>query len=156
MKKTSLSKREIKEINEKIKFSYQIPIKNRVERLFFEHYSVILLESRPILIEYEGKIVPTLLLLQENSALLKKITVDSGAVRFVANGADIMRPGIVACDDGINAGDGVVIVDEKYGKMLAVGLALFSSDEIRAMDKGKVVKNLHYVGDAIWNYKEGR
>ncbi len=28
---------------------------------------------------------------------------------------------------------------------------MYSGEELLAMDDGKVVKNLHYVGDSIWN-----
>lgn len=153
-KKLSLSKAEIRELNQRISFGFQLPVKGRVEVLFLDMQAkLILLESRPVLFEAEGKILPTLMLLQEQPGItLKKITVDMGAVRFVANGADIMRPGIVAFDDGIEAGDVVVVVDQNFGKNLAVGLALAGSVEMKSMDMGKAVKNLHYVGDRIWNF----
>jgi len=40
--------------------------------------------------------------------------------------------------------------DIRYSKALAIGKALKSSVEIMAEKKGKVIKNLHYVGDKIW------
>ncbi|MEM3422620.1 MAG: RNA-binding protein [Candidatus Bilamarchaeaceae archaeon] len=156
MKKVSLSKSDIKEINERIPFAYQLPVKSRVEMVTTEDRNIILLESKPVLFEYQNKIFPTLFLLTENNTLLKRITVDKGAIKFVANGADIMRPGVVFFDENIKEGDGVAVIEETYGKVLAVGLALFSTEEMRSLDKGKVVLNLHYVGDRIWNYKEGK
>ena len=47
----------------------------------------------------------------------------------------------------------VVIRDEKHSKPLAIGEALFSSEEISKMEKGKVILNLHYIGDKIWTFK---
>jgi PUA domain protein len=44
----------------------------------------------------------------------------------------------------------ILIVDERHGKPLAIGLSLCSSEEMKTADRGKVVKNLHYVGDRIW------
>ena len=44
----------------------------------------------------------------------------------------------------------VVIVDEKYSKPIAIGLTEVDSSEMRLMSKGKVVGNLHYVGDELW------
>ena len=38
-----------------------------------------------------------------------------------------------------------------YGKALAVGELLYAGSEIKAMKKGKAVKNIHYVNDIIWN-----
>ena len=99
---------------------------------------------------YEDKLVPTLKLLQEEGNLLKRIVVDMGAVKFVVSGADIMRPGIVSFSDGIGVGDFVVIVDVNNQKPLAVGVSKKSSEVLNVIDKGKVVKNIHYVGDDLW------
>ena len=73
-----------------------------------------------------------------------------GAIRFVVNGADIMRPGIVEIEAGIKKDDFVAVVDKNNQKPLAVGIALFSSEEMKAMSSGKVIKNIHYVGDELW------
>ncbi len=73
-----------------------------------------------------------------------------GAVKFVTSGADIMRPGIVHIDEGITKDDAVAIVDQTHKKPLAVGIALHSSEEMQKVSSGKVVKNIHYVGDWIW------
>ena len=43
-----------------------------------------------------------------------------------------------------------MIIDETHGKKLAVGIALFASNEMNSLNSGKVIKNLHYVGDEIW------
>jgi PUA domain protein len=81
---------------------------------------------------------------------LPKVVVDMGAVRFVCNGADIMAPGIIEMDE-LRKGDLVVIRDVTHGKALAIGIANSSSSDIRSTRKGKVVKNIHYVGDKIWD-----
>ena len=75
------------------------------------------------------------------------ISVDEGAAKAVLRGADLMAPGISEYDE-FNRDQLVCI---KYrDSPLAVGIALFSSNEIRNMAKGKVVKILHYKGDKIW------
>jgi predicted RNA-binding protein (TIGR00451 family) len=43
-----------------------------------------------------------------------------------------------------------VVRDVTHGKALAIGRALKSTPEIEAARKGKVVENLHYVGDRLW------
>ena len=66
-----------------------------------------------------------------------------------------MRPGIVDIPDNFNQDDLVVIIEELHNKSLAIGKTMYSSSEILDLDTGVVIKNLHYVGDAIWNnYKE--
>src|ERR1051326_7294176 len=78
------------------------------------------------------------------------VTVYMGAVRFVANGADIMAPGIVAADPQLQPGDWCWIRDEKNGQPLAVGKALVPGTAM-VRGKGKAVKSIHYLGDKIWN-----
>ena len=80
---------------------------------------------------------------------LPKVVVDMGAIRFVCNGADVMAPGIVEMGS-FEAGDLVVIRDVTHGKALAIGIANKSSVDIERSKKGKVIKNLHYVGDKLW------
>ncbi|TQQ82589.1 RNA-binding protein [Halonotius terrestris] len=79
------------------------------------------------------------------------VTVDEGAVSFVSNGADVMRPGIVEADDGITAGDLVAIAEETHGKVLAVGRAKTDSDDMVG-DSGKVVDSIHHVGDDLYSF----
>ena len=89
---------------------------------------------------------PSLHILLAGKLSLPKVVVDKGAIRFVVNGADIMRPGIVKVDDFGN-GDFVVIVDETMNKPLAVGKAMYSSEELRDKKEGKVVLSVHFYGD---------
>ena len=79
------------------------------------------------------------------------VTVDAGAIEFVSNGADVMRPGIIAVDDGITAGDLVAIAEETHGKVLAVGRAATDSDDMLG-DSGKVVDSIHHVGDDLYEF----
>jgi PUA domain protein len=89
----------------------------------------------------------------EFTPIKRRVIVDAGAVRFVVNGADIMKPGIVYADPEIVAGDLVVIVEERYKKPLAIGRALMAGLEMKG--EGKAVKSLHHVGDLIWKGLEG-
>jgi len=98
--------------------------------------------------------IPVLTLLLENKVNLKTIVVDMGAVRFVANGADIMRPGITKIDPQIKKGELVKIVDEKNNRALAVGKAMFNSAEMEKKTSGKVIKNLHTINDDIWKFEK--
>ena len=79
------------------------------------------------------------------------VTVDAGAVSFVSDGADIMRPGITEADDNISADDLVVINEESHGKFLAVGRAQTDGGDMVG-DSGKVVKSLHHVGDDLFEF----
>jgi PUA domain protein len=79
------------------------------------------------------------------------VTVDAGAVSFVSDGANVMRPGIVEADEAIDPGDLVVVAEETHGKVLAVGRADVAGDEMPG-DSGKVVDSLHHVGDDLFEF----
>ena len=97
---------------------------------------LILINQLPSFFYYNDKPVPTLKYLQAN-LILKKITVDMGAIKFVINGADIMRPGIKEIEEGIEKEELVVIIDENNQKPLAVGISLLSSTEMQKTTSGK-------------------
>ena len=77
------------------------------------------------------------------------VMVDMGAVKFMCKGANVMRPGIKKHSD-FQKDDIVCIIEESHHKFLAVGKTLVSSQEMETMEKGEVVKNLHYVSDKFW------
>ncbi|TKX70368.1 RNA-binding protein [Halorubrum sp. SP9] len=79
------------------------------------------------------------------------VTVDAGAISFVSDGADVMRPGIVEADPEIREGELVVVAEETHDKVLAVGRALVDGDEM-AGDSGKVVDSIHHVGDDLYEF----
>ena len=82
---------------------------------------------------------------------LPNVIVDMGAIPYVCKGADVMSPGVVRIDNDFRKGDLVVIRDVNHGKALAIASALVSSENFKDMTKGKAFRNLHYVGDKIWN-----
>ncbi len=112
--------------------------------------TLFLVRRRPLLMETKGVVFPTLRGLLEHPFTERKIVVDSGAVPFVAKGADVMRPGITSISPDVRAGCPVQVVEEKYGKPLAVGIALFDAAQMQEKENGKVVKTIHFVGDEIW------
>jgi PUA domain protein len=151
MKKKTLSKKEIKELNEKIaRYGFQFDKKDNVE-MFEGEWKVIKKDGDILFFYLEGEIYPTLKLVLRNDVRMKKVVVDMGAVKFVVNGADIMRPGIVGIDMEVEKDEIIIIVDANNEKPLAIGRALFGGKEIDMMISGKVLKNLHYVGDELWN-----
>jgi PUA domain protein len=80
---------------------------------------------------------------------LKEVVVDMGAVGPVCRGADVMAPGVVRADSEIRIGELVVVTDERHRKPLAVGEALVPGERMSGRE-GRVVKNLHHVGDKFW------
>ncbi len=112
---------------------------------------IYLIDKKPLLLEREGMLFPTLVGALERPFPERRVTIDMGAIPYVINGADIMRPGIVQVTDDVCAGRPVQIVDETHGKPLALGIALYDADDLRACTTGKVIKTFHYIGDDLWN-----
>lgn len=77
------------------------------------------------------------------------VTVDMGAVKFMCNGANVMRPGIKEFSD-FKEEQVVCVVEESQHKFLAVGKSLVSSEELKTMEKGEVIKSMHYISDKYW------
>jgi PUA domain protein len=77
------------------------------------------------------------------------VTVDMGAVKFMCKGANLMRPGIKEFGE-FEKDKLVCIVEESHHKFLAVGKALVDSSELKSMEKGEIIKNIHYISDRFW------
>lgn len=87
----------------------------------------------------------------EALALFPSATVDEGAIKFMLNGADVMRPGIKTLDAWGDTGKTVIVKEEKKGRAIAVTQSTVTSDEAKSMSKGVCLRNLHHVGDRFWN-----
>ena len=110
--------------------------------------TVYIFFKEAILAKKKGILFPTLI----NSAIddLPSALVDMGAIPYVCNGADVMAPGIMGIEGGFEKDGLLVIRDVKHRKALGIGAALYSSEDMRGLKKGKAILNLHYVGDKIW------
>lgn len=123
----------------------------RIEMNEHEGFEIFILNGTPLLARSGGKLFPTLAF-ADVFPLISKIVVDMGAVPYVCKGADVMAPGVVSVTGEFEENDLVVVVDERHGKPLAIGVALFSSQATKNMKQGKIVKNIHHVGDRIWGH----
>lgn len=153
MKQVTLSKKEKKSLSAEIQKIWGIA--NFFDENCFAAAvddTYLLKDSEPVFFyDKDDRLVPCLkLLLKQN--FLKRVVVNMGAVPFMAKGADLMRPGIVGVDAGLKEGEFVAIVDEDNMKPIAVGESLFSKEEMEDMESGKMVLNIHHVGDDIWNF----
>jgi PUA domain protein len=118
-------------------------------------FDLVLVDDEPLVLYVEEggerEPFPTVRGLNATEPMKGVVTVDAGAVSFVSDGADVMRPGIVEADDVIQTGDLVAINEEAHGKFLAVGRALVDGNEM-AGDSGKVVESVHHVGDDLYEF----
>lgn len=153
-----LKKSEIKKIFPEInKFKNELGFDEkttRIEIIVTDVGNLYLFEGKPLLFRSEDKLIPTLFFERYISSA-PKIIVDMGAIPHLCNGADLMAPGVQKVADEFSKGGLVLIVDEKYGKGIAIGEALFNSNEIIKMNQGKIIRTLHYVGDNLYEVSKG-
>lgn len=152
MKSRTLSKSEIKFLNQELFQEYGLePFSKKDLILLIEDEVHYLRLNGEISFFYldENTLIPSLKHLLKNN-FMKKITVDMGAVKFVASGADIMRPGVVEIEENIHEGELITVIDINNKKPLAIGKALFNSEDMSKLETGKCIENVHYVGDKIW------
>jgi PUA domain protein len=124
-----------------------------------EREFLYLIDGEPLLLRTSRRdagnyVLPTLYLVHksERRRLLPPYpmaVVDAGAAVRIVNGADVMRPGIkhIAGEFGSRA---VVLVTDERARTIAVTLSLYSSAEILQMQRGKVLLNMHHLGDRVW------
>ena len=125
--------------------------KPRIEVNETEAAEIFIVQGKPLLASSGGVLFPTLTF-DEVFSLLPRIVVDMGAVPYVCKGADVMAPGVVSIKGEFKENDFLLVVDERHSKPLAIGVALFNSQATKNMKHGKIVKNVHHVGDKLWNH----
>ncbi len=143
---------DIRDMVEELKPQFGKEIENllegRVETAELESgEDIVLLDGKPVLIQKDGFFPFTS---AADRLSLKRITVDMGAVEPICDGADIMAPGISEVEGDVEKGEIVGIEDEENRRTIAIGETLVGRDSLKG-EEGKVVKNLHYVGDKYWS-----
>ncbi len=121
----------------------------KIETSDVDGKELVYFDAKPLVVKIDGRLYPTLV---SNELLrsLPKVVVDMGAIPHICNGADVMAPGVRRIEGDFSAGAVVVIIEDRYGKSIAVGEAIQGSEELKKMRQGKMALNRHYVGDEIW------
>ena len=130
------------------KWNREIPKIKNIKVHYVDDTSQILVGDDFKILRLENEFIPFL----TESKLLESfpnVMVDMGAVKFMCNGANVMRPGIKSHTE-FSKDEIVCIVEESQHKFLAVGKSLVNSSEMKEMLKGEVLKNLHYISDKYW------
>ncbi|GIL43280.1 hypothetical protein Vafri_1067 [Volvox africanus] len=104
--------------------------------------------------ERDGPWLPTLRVLHQYPDMMKRLRTDKGAIKFVLSGANIMCPGLTHPDATIHdegdVGTPVAIYAFEKELAMAVGVLKMSTADIRAINKGIGVDNMHHLNDGLW------
>ena len=148
---TQLSKKKYKEILSMInRLGLQITFlkTKNVKAISNKRGELILVDDIPCIIHIRGLYIPFIGALEKFRGY-KKIYVDKDAVKYLTNGANVMRPGIVSWEE-FKEDEIIVVYVEEYNAPILVGIAVISSKKLEEKKKGKVVLNLHHIGDEFW------
>lgn len=85
---------------------------------------------------------------------MPRLRADKGATKFVLSGANIMCPGLTSpgatIHDEVGAGSAVAIHAEGKELAMAIGWTKMSTADMREINKGIGVDNLHFLNDGLW------
>jgi PUA domain protein len=113
---------------------------------------VVLVDGEPLVASFDGDLFVTVLGANTHPPDKHVVTVDAGAISFVSDGANVMRPGITEATDDIDPEDLVVVIEETHEKALAIGRAQAEGSDMVG-DSGMVVETLHHVGDDLYEFR---
>ena len=150
MKSNLISKSETAEVLKEVSRQWKIELP-KIKNLKFHHMEediIVITGTNLKAIKIEDAYIPFLTEID----ILKKfpyVMVDMGAVKFMCNGANAMRPGITKYSE-FEKDQLVCIVEESQNKFLAVGRSCVPSSEMGKLTKGEIIKNMHYISDKYW------
>ncbi len=150
MKSNLISKSETAEVLKEVSRQWKIELP-KIKNLKFHHMEediIVITGTNLKAIKIEDAYIPFLTEID----ILKKfpyVMVDMGAVKFMCNGANAMRPGITKYSE-FEKDQLVCIVEESQNKFLAVGRSCVPSSEMGELTKGEIIKNMHYISDKYW------
>ncbi|HET6517733.1 MAG TPA: PUA domain-containing protein [Nitrosopumilaceae archaeon] len=150
MKSNLISKSETNEMLKDIAIQWKIDLpKIKNLRVHYITDDAQIITAKDIMILKTGNTHLPFLSQEELLEKFPYVMVDMGAVKFMCNGANVMRPGIRKYSE-FEKDQIVCVIEESQHKFLAVGKAMVPSSELETMQKGEVVKNLHYISDKFW------
>ena len=156
MKAHTLSKREIREIAGRISNNWPKSINCNIKSLNAietEKDGRLLVGEGITIVQTKDDLIIPHLVEKHLLSHFPCVIVDMGAVGFICNGANVMRPGITHIDS-FGVSEIVVVKDQVHNKSLAVGHSRVDAATMMNLEKGPVIDNLHYVGDIFWNLKK--
>eukprot|EP00928_Gymnodinium_smaydae_P074685 TRINITY_DN57710_c0_g1_i1.p1 TRINITY_DN57710_c0_g1~~TRINITY_DN57710_c0_g1_i1.p1 ORF type:complete len:270 (-),score=76.76 TRINITY_DN57710_c0_g1_i1:50-811(-) len=123
-----------------------------------DYITMVVVDKVPLFWQQrDGPWLPTLRLVHKYPSMMPIVRVDKGAIKFVLRGAAIMCPGLTSpggrmedCEEGAC----VQVTAEGTEHACAVGVLTMSTDDIKKVNKGVCIENIHFLGDGLWKLQE--
>eukprot|EP00919_Chromeraceae_sp_WS-2016_P044903 GHVR01107094.1.p1 GENE.GHVR01107094.1~~GHVR01107094.1.p1 ORF type:complete len:180 (+),score=29.06 GHVR01107094.1:74-613(+) len=120
-----------------------------------ENINFVVVENKPLFFQHrDGPWVPTLRLLHLYPTMMPRFRVDKGGIKNLLKGANLMCQGLTSKGGSMeNANRGSIVSITGEGKLhaFAIGQTTMSIEEIKEVNKGVCLNNLHFLGDGLWN-----
>lgn len=152
----SLSKREVHDITGQISKSWptnSIGVIKNLQAYVLDGNKRLLVGNNLVAIQLAPDLIVPHLTQHDLLNHFASVQVDMNAVKFVCNGANIMRPGITDFTT-FQESEIVLVKDQTHKKELAVCISLVDDVNGRKMERGIVLNNIHYIGDVYWETKK--
>lgn len=114
-------------------------------------------DKRPVFFELDGKLIPTVYTLWAAPDMVPEFTTHPAVLPKLANGADLMIPGVVGRGTSMKSWgnyrkDDIVAVNLTSNRAaVGVGLLAHSSDDLYMCGgRGIAVRMMHVFGDKLW------
>ncbi|ELP86609.1 translation machinery-associated protein, putative [Entamoeba invadens IP1] len=134
-------------------FPKDVPINCANSKL--DHSTAMLVNDKVYFFQHKSDVfVPTLYLAMSYPEMMTKVQVDTGAIKHLLAGSDVMAPGLLSkgakLDDGIKEGEFVLIMAEGKQNPIAIGQMKLSSDDIKKVKTGVAIAMYQFAGDGMW------
>jgi malignant T-cell-amplified sequence len=132
-----------------------VPKKSMLVAKCQDHIQLVLINGEVMFFnQRDGPFFPTLKVLHKFPSMMPIMQVDKGAIKFVLSGANIMCPGFTSPGGSlsieVDVEQPVAIFAEGKQHPLAIGLTKMSTSQIKDVNKGIAVENIHYLMDGLW------
>ena len=103
----------------------------------------------------DGPYMPALRTLYKYPGMMPQVQVDKGAIRHILRGSDVMCPGLTSAggklpEEPLEEGTAVAIHAEGKTYPLAVGILKMSTENIKTLNKGIAIGDIHHLDDGLW------
>ncbi|OAG30854.1 hypothetical protein NEIG_00338 [Nematocida sp. ERTm5] len=87
--------------------------------------------------------------------ILPRVVVDTGAIKYLINGADLMAPGLLHSTSEyppVSVGDVVAVYGHGKTNALAVGIVAMDNEQVNTQKTGMAIKLINRLGDKIYSH----